>query len=179
MGRGWSCMGNWLFALLSRQTTNVWCYCLERRGWVRGWVWLVWVNISKALVRSIILVNVWSGGRGWLKPWAILCARGRRVDTLEWLGRKPCWLGERGSELSCRRHCEGMMVLWSSPQTYMSLGLNVILLILRNGKWWGLFTHLIFIMEFSFLSTIIAYNLYEPVRIFIMSDQRERVVPSY
>ena len=39
-----------------------------------------------------------SGGKGSLKPWAILCARGRRADTVEWLGRKRCWSDERGSE---------------------------------------------------------------------------------
>ena len=26
---------------------------------------------------------------------AKLCARGKRADTLEWLGRKRCWLDER------------------------------------------------------------------------------------
>ena len=60
---------------------------------------LVWLTISKALVRSIVLVNVWSGGQGLLKPWVILCARGRMADMVEWVGRKPCWLGERGNEL--------------------------------------------------------------------------------
>ena len=50
----------------------------------------------KVFARSIALVNVQSGGQGWLKPWAILCARGRRADTVDWLGRKPCWLGQRG-----------------------------------------------------------------------------------
>ena len=58
---------------------------------------LVWLTISKALVRSLVLCGV--GGRGRLKPRAILCVRGRRVDTVEWLGSKPYWLGERGSEL--------------------------------------------------------------------------------
>ena len=66
---------------------------------------LVWLTMSKALVRSIVMVDVWRGGQGRLKPWSILCARGRRADTVGWLGRKPCWLGERGSDFSsgCRR----------------------------------------------------------------------------
>ena len=66
---------------------------------------LVWLMMSKALVRSIAMVDARSGGQGTLKPLSILCSRGRRADTVEWLERKPCCLGERGSELSsgCRR----------------------------------------------------------------------------
>jgi len=57
------------------------------------------------LVRSIALADVRSGVPGWLKTWTILCVRSRRADTVEWLGSKPCWFGERRSELSsgCRR----------------------------------------------------------------------------
>ena len=63
------------------------------------------VDHVKILVRSIAMVDVRGGGQGWLKPWSLLWARGKRADTVEWVGRKPCWLVERGSELSfgCRR----------------------------------------------------------------------------
>ena len=61
---------------------------------------LVWLTMSKSLVRSIILVDVQSEGQDMLNSWAILCARGRRADTVEWRERKPFSLGERGSELS-------------------------------------------------------------------------------
>ena len=66
---------------------------------------LVWFTMSKALVRSIAVVDVQSGGQGRLMHWPILCATGSRTDTVEWLGRKPCWLSERRRELSsgCRR----------------------------------------------------------------------------
>ena len=66
---------------------------------------LVWLTISEALVRSIAMVHVQSEKQSRLKPWAILCATGRKVNTVEWLERKPCSLGETGSELSsgCRR----------------------------------------------------------------------------
>ena len=63
-----------------------------------GLLSLVYLTLSKALVRSIAMVDKRSGGKGSLKPWAILCARGRRADTVEWLGRKRCWSDERGSE---------------------------------------------------------------------------------
>ena len=48
--------------------------------------------------------EVW--GNGWLKPWAILCARGMRVETVECLGRKPWWVEERGRKFNsrCSRH---------------------------------------------------------------------------
>ena len=64
----------------------------------------IWITMSKALERSIAMVDILSGGQGLLKPWVILCARERRVDTVEWLGRKPCWWDERRSELisGCR-----------------------------------------------------------------------------
>ena len=73
---------------------------------------LVWLAISKALVRSIAMVDVRSGGQGRLKPWAVLYARGRRANTVECLGRKPYWLKERGSELSpgCRRRSSTLRV---------------------------------------------------------------------
>ena len=66
---------------------------------------LVCLTMSKALVRFLELVNVLSWGQGSLNPWATLCARGRREVTVEWLGPKPFWLGERRGELSygCRR----------------------------------------------------------------------------
>ena len=45
---------------------------------------LVWLTLSKALVRLIAMVNVRSGVQGWCKPrGAILCVRGRRADTVE------------------------------------------------------------------------------------------------
>ena len=50
---------------------------------------LVWLTISKALVRSIDMVDLRSGGQGRLKPSAISCTRGRKADTVEWLGREP------------------------------------------------------------------------------------------
>ena len=61
---------------------------------------LVWLAMLKALEKSITMVNVWSGAQRLLKPCAILCVRGRRTETVEWLGRKSCWLDERGSEFS-------------------------------------------------------------------------------
>ena len=63
------------------------------------------MEMSKRLGKSIAMVDVRSGGQGRLKPWAILCARGRRADMVKCLGQKPCWLDERRSELSsgCRR----------------------------------------------------------------------------
>ena len=65
---------------------------------------LVWFTMLKALVRSIAMFNVQSGGQGRLMLWAILCARSRRANTVEWLGRKLCWSGGREIELSsgCR-----------------------------------------------------------------------------
>ena len=39
---------------------------------------LVWLTLSKALQKSIAMVNVHFGGEGWLKSHSILCARGRR-----------------------------------------------------------------------------------------------------
>ena len=63
------------------------------------------VDHVKSLGKLIAIVNFRSGEQGRLKPWAILCAGGRRADAVEWLERKPCWLSERRSELSsgCRR----------------------------------------------------------------------------
>ena len=52
---------------------------------------VVWLTMSKALEKSIDMVNVLFGGLGWLKPKATLCARGRRAVVVEWFGRKPCW----------------------------------------------------------------------------------------
>ena len=61
---------------------------------------LLWLTMSKALARPIILVNVRSAGQGWLKPCAILCVKGRMANTVEWLGRKQYWLDESESKLS-------------------------------------------------------------------------------
>ena len=47
------------------------------------------LTISKALVRSIALVNVREGEQGWLKPRVTLCAIDERTDTVEWLEWKP------------------------------------------------------------------------------------------
>ena len=59
---------------------------------------LVWLTISIALERSIIKINERSKGQGWLKPRAILCARGRGADTAEWLGRNHVgWVKEEVS----------------------------------------------------------------------------------
>ena len=49
------------------------------------------LTISKALLISIALLDVRSRGQFRLKPWAILCTRGSRVDTVEWLGRNSSW----------------------------------------------------------------------------------------
>ena len=49
---------------------------------------LVWLTMSKTLVRSIAMVNVQSGGQGRLKPWAISYARYGRV-----VGTKPLLFG--------------------------------------------------------------------------------------
>ena len=43
---------------------------------------LVWLTMLKTLVRSIAMVDVRSGGQGRLKPSAILCARGKRADSV-------------------------------------------------------------------------------------------------
>ena len=48
---------------------------------------LVWLTISKTLIRSIAMVNVRSGGQDRLEPGAIFCARGSRVDKVELPGR--------------------------------------------------------------------------------------------
>ena len=48
---------------------------------------LVWLTMSKAVVRSMAIMR--SEGQARLKPLAISCVRGRRADTVEWMGRKP------------------------------------------------------------------------------------------
>ena len=65
---------------------------------------LVWLIMSKALVRSIAMVDVQSRGQSRMSPRTILCAGCSRTDTVEWLGWKSCWLGERENKLSsgCR-----------------------------------------------------------------------------
>ena len=57
---------------------------------------LVWLTMSKALEKSIAMVNVRCEVQGSLKPQAVLYARGRRMEKLEWLGRKPScgWVKE-------------------------------------------------------------------------------------
>ena len=65
---------------------------------------LMRLTISKVLEKLIAMINVQCGrGTGldeWLKPQAIACARRRRAETMEGLGRKPCLVAERGSETS-------------------------------------------------------------------------------
>ena len=59
--------------------------------------------MSKTLEKSISMNNVRGLGKGGLKPQAILCARGKRVETVDWLGRKPCLVEERGSRIEIIR----------------------------------------------------------------------------
>ena len=58
---------------------------------------LVWLIILKALRKSIAMVHVRYDLQGLFKPCPILCASGRRVETVEWMGPKPCWVDERES----------------------------------------------------------------------------------
>ena len=46
--------------------------------------------MSKALEKSIAMIEVRRGGRGWLKPETMVWQRGRRAEVVEWRGRKPC-----------------------------------------------------------------------------------------
>ena len=64
---------------------------------------LVWETVSNALEKSIDTVTVLCGGLGWLKPRATLCVSGRSAVVVEWFGRKPCCVSERGRELSSGR----------------------------------------------------------------------------
>ena len=75
---------------------------LLRRERMSAEMSLVWLTMSKALEGSIPMVSVQNEGEGWLKSWAVyyLCARGRRVETVECLVRKPWWMGETESVLS-------------------------------------------------------------------------------
>ena len=57
---------------------------------------LVWLTMSKALEKSIDMVSVRCGGKGWLKPLATACVRGRSAVVVEWFARKPCCVGETG-----------------------------------------------------------------------------------
>ena len=61
---------------------------------------LLWLIVSKALDKSIDTATVREGGLGRLKPVTTWWVRGRRAVVVERVGRKPCWVGERGSELS-------------------------------------------------------------------------------
>ena len=53
---------------------------------------LVWLTMSKTLEKLITIVKVRCGDKGWLKPWAILCARGRRGEP--WSGSYVEWRKE-------------------------------------------------------------------------------------
>ena len=67
-----------------------------------------------------------------------LCARGRRTDTVEWLERKPCWLGERVNDLSSgyKRRCKTLTAgqRWEMgrllvPKSADILGMGIVVLI--------------------------------------------------
>ena len=58
------------------------------------------LTMSNALEKSIAMVNMRCETQGSLEPQAILHSRGMRAATVEWLGRKLCWVDERGSKTS-------------------------------------------------------------------------------
>ena len=57
---------------------------------------VVWLTVSNALEKSRDTVTVRCGGKGWLKPCATFCVRGRRAVVVERWERKPCWVLEKG-----------------------------------------------------------------------------------
>ena len=89
---------------------------------------LVWLTISKPLEMPIAMVDVRSGRQGWLKSWAILCTMGRMEDTVEWLGRKSCWLRERGIKLTscCRRRSKTIAAGQRKEKYYVKFPTNFI-----------------------------------------------------
>ena len=63
---------------------------------VRAVMSLVWLTMSNAFEKSIDMVSVRCGGKGWLKPLATACVRGRSAVVVEWCARKPCCVGDIG-----------------------------------------------------------------------------------
>ena len=55
-----------------------------------------WWTVSNAFEKSIAMMIVQRGGRGWLKPEAMVWLRGRRADVVEWSGRKLCRESDKG-----------------------------------------------------------------------------------
>ena len=57
---------------------------------------LVWFTVSKAFDGSIAIATLRRrGGRGLLKPVAILCTNGNRAEVVDLSFRKLCWVSDR------------------------------------------------------------------------------------